>query len=336
MPSIAAEVAFQLPDYSDCLHVVAAVIDNGRGEVLITRRHDHLHQGGLWEFPGGKVEPGETVVAALRRELQEELAIAPVVSHPLIRIPHHYPDRKVLLDVWRVTAFQGTPRGAESQPLAWVKKPALNEYAFPAANRHIITAAQLPSCYLITPDPGGAEGWPDFLQQLQHSLQSGISLVQLRATSLSRDDYLRLAREVQACCREYSASLLLNSEVSVLKECDAAGLHLNSRQLMAMQDRALQGDKLLGASCHTLEQLRQAERIGVDFAVFSPVKLTASHPEADPVGWNHFHCMSELTSLPLYALGGMAVEDLEDAWRHGAQGIAAIRSLWGVSERCEV
>jgi 8-oxo-dGTP diphosphatase len=336
MPSIAAEVTFQLPDYSDCLHVVAAVIDNGRGEVLIARRHDYLHQGGLWEFPGGKVEQGEAVTAALRRELMEELAIAPVVSHPLIRIPYHYPDRKVLLDVWRVTAYQGTPRGVEGQPLAWVEKPALSKYAFPAANRPIITAAQLPSCYLITPDPGGEEGWPDFLQQLRHSLQAGISLVQLRATSLTRDDYLRLARGVQVCCMEYDAVLLLNAEVSVLKECDAAGLHLNSRQLMAMQDRAMVGDKLLGASCHTLEQLRQAERIGVDFAVFSPVKLTASHPEAAPVGWHQFHCMSERTTLPLFALGGMAVEDLGDAWRHGAQGIAAIRSLWGAAERCEV
>lgn len=335
MPSIVAEATLKLPDYSDHLHVVAAVIDNGRGEVLIARRHDHLHQGGLWEFPGGKVEEGEAVIAALQRELQEELAITPELSHPLLRIPYHYPDRKVLLDVWRVTAYQGEPRGAEGQPLAWVKKQVLRDYAFPAANQPIITAAQLPSCYLITPDPGTEADWPEFLQQLRQSLIAGISLVQLRAASLHGDDYLKLAHQVLACCQEYGARLLLNAEPSVLAVCDATGLHLSSRQLMAAQARPQIGDKLLAASCHTLEELRQAERIGVDFALFSPVKPTTSHPHAKPIGWHYFHCMSEQTSLPLFALGGMSPEDLEDAWSHGAQGIAAIRSLWGGAGRCE-
>jgi 8-oxo-dGTP diphosphatase len=335
MPSIVAEAALKLPDYSDYLHVVAAVIDNSRGEVLIARRHDHLHQGGLWEFPGGKVEEGEAVIAALKRELQEELAITPERSHPLLRIPYHYPDRKVLLDVWRVTAYQGEPRGAEGQPLAWVTKQALRDYAFPAANRSIITAAQLPSCYLITPDPGAEAGWPAFLQQLRRSLMAGISLVQLRATSLNGDDYLKLAQQVLVCCQEFGARLLLNAGASVLEACDATGLHLSSRQLMATSSRATVGDKLLAASCHTLDELRQAERIGVDFALFSPVKATASHPQAKPIGWHHFYCMSEQTSLPLFALGGMSPEDLEEAWSHGAQGIAAIRSLWGGVGRCE-
>jgi 8-oxo-dGTP diphosphatase len=331
MPSTAAEAQLQLPDYSDYLHVVAAVIDNGRGEVLLARRHDHLHQGGLWEFPGGKVAAGEGVAAALRRELQEELAITPTASHPLLRLPYHYPDRKVLLDVWRVTAYQGETHGAEGQQLAWVRKAALRYYPFPAANRPIITAAQLPSCYLITPDPGGEAAWPEFLQQLRQSLLAGISLLQLRAPSLKRDDYLRLARQVSVCCQEQGAGLLLNADAALLGECDATGLHLNARRLMATPARPVAGDKWLAASCHNLEELRQAERIGVDFALLSPVRATASHPGAKPIGWHRFHCLSEQSLLPLFALGGMRAGDLEDAWGHGGQGIAAIGALWGAA-----
>ena len=205
MPSTVPEVTLELPDYSDYLHVVVAVIDNGRGEVLIAKRHEHLHQGGLWEFPGGKVEVGEAVYTALARELTEELAIEPGRAHQLIRIPHQYPERKVLLDVWRVTSFRGELHGAEGQSLKWVRKDALGEYEFPEANRSIITAAQLPSCYLITPEPGGEAEWPDYLQQLRQSLNAGITLLQLRATSLNHGEYWRLLRQVSACCQEYGA-----------------------------------------------------------------------------------------------------------------------------------
>ena len=328
MPSTVPE-AMALPDSSAYLHVVAAVIENGCGEVLIAKRHDHLHQGGLWEFPGGKLEPGESVYAALQRELHEELAITPEQAHPLIRIPYEYSDRKVLLDVWRVTAFAGEAHGVEGQPLVWVNKSALTQYPFPAANHTIVRAAQLPSCYLITPEPGTPAEWPAFLQQLWASLKAGVRLVQLRATALERGSYLELAQQVLACCREKGAILLLNGEPSLLDECDAAGIHLNSTRLMNTPQRPLGADKLLAASCHNAQELSQAEKIGVDFALLSPVKPTASHPEAQAIGWQHFHRLSEQCRVPLFALGGMSSHDLSDAWRYGAQGIAAIRSLWG-------
>ncbi|MEN8169483.1 MAG: Nudix family hydrolase [Pseudomonadota bacterium] len=328
MPSIAPEAALALPDYHDYLHVVVAVIDNGCGEVLITKRHEHLHQGGLWEFPGGKVDAGEVVYSALSRELHEELAIVVQQAHPLIRIPYHYPERKVLLDVWRVTAFCGEPIGAEGQPLMWVKKQDLRGYEFPSANSSIITAAQLPSRYLITPEPGLESEWPDFLRLLRRALDDGISLLQLRAISLSRDDYMKLAQQVLVYCQEHGARLLLNADITSLEECDAAGVHLNSRRLMAVQKRPVTEDKLLAASCHSLKELQHAECIGVDFALLSPVKATTSHPGTEAMGWHNFHCLSEQTELPLFALGGMSPEDLPDAWRYGAQGIAAIRSLF--------
>ena len=311
----------------DLVHVVVAVIENQNGAVLIAKRHEHLHQGGLWEFPGGKVEPGEEVLDALQRELHEELGLEMETAHPLIRTPYIYPDRKVLLDVWRVTAYKGKPHGAEGQRIEWAEKANFNRYEFPAANRPIITAAQLPSTYLITPEPG-----PDFLQQLESALRAGVTLLQFRAPELDVKSYLKLAREVMTLSHRYRAKVLLNGDVELLQQCDADGIHLNSRRLMKMEKRLVGEDKFLAASCHNLEELQQAEKIGVDFALLSPVKVTASHPDTIPMGWENFHTLSERCTIPLYALGGMSKDDLSDAWRNGAQGIAAIRALWGGDE----
>src|SRR5690606_2777302 len=131
----------------------------------ISLRPAHAHQGGLWEFPGGKVDADEDAFAALARELDEELGIAITSARPLIRIPHSYPDRQVLLDVWRVSSFVGTPYGREGQRIAWVAPAKLDASVFPAANGPIVTAARLPDRYLITPEPG-----EDFLVRLEHAL----------------------------------------------------------------------------------------------------------------------------------------------------------------------
>jgi 8-oxo-dGTP diphosphatase len=126
------------------IHVVVGVIRNTNGAILIALRHPDAHQGGLWEFPGGKVEPNETVPVALARELEEELGIAVLQSdcQPLIKIHHDYGDKQVLLDVWWVTDFDSEPSGREGQPLRWVAVSELVDYAFPAANAPIVKAIQ--------------------------------------------------------------------------------------------------------------------------------------------------------------------------------------------------
>ena len=156
------------------VHVAAAVIRGTDGKILIARRADTQHQGGLWEFPGGKVEAGESVEAALGRELQEELGIVVKAARPLIKVQHDYPDKHVLLDVWEVSEFTGEPHGAEGQPLAWVSQRELADYPFPEANQPIVAAARLPDQYLITPD--GLET-PELLRGLQKAIAEGIKLV---------------------------------------------------------------------------------------------------------------------------------------------------------------
>ncbi len=127
-------------DKTPLLHVAAAVIYNSDGDILIARRPEHKHQGGLWEFPGGKVETGESLLKALARELKEELGISQITASPFIQITHHYPERSVLLDVCRVTAFQGEAIGREGQPIAWVSPNTITDYDFPEANAPIIEA----------------------------------------------------------------------------------------------------------------------------------------------------------------------------------------------------
>ena len=315
--------------HDEYLHVAAAVVVDSAARILIARRHDHLHQGGLWEFPGGKVEPGESVPAALARELHEELGIRVKQARPLIRIPYRYPDRNVLLDVWRVEQFDGEAHGAEGQPLRWVDAEKLCEFEFPAANRPIVTAARLPSAYLITPEPDTASGFDEFLAGLQSALARGIRLVQLRAKSLSKPELIELTQESLRLCTPFGAALLVNCDASWVDELPAAaGLHLSSSQLHHLQSRPIDADHWLAASCHSINDVLKAQTIGADFVVVSPVKATSSHPKAAPLGWKKFREIADQAQLPVYALGGMTHADLEMSWAHGAQGIAAIRGIW--------
>lgn len=308
------------------LPVVAAVIVGDDGRILISRRHDHLHQGGLWEFPGGKQEPGETPLEALRRELHEELGIELLAARPLIRVHHDYGDRAVLLDVWRVEAFTGVAHGREGQPLAWVAPDDLPGYAFPAANQPILRAARLPDRYLVTPEPG-----PDqaaFLRKLEAALGRGIRLLQLRAKSLAPATYAELAALVVPLARARGARVLLNGPAELVTELGAAGLHLSSAALRECRARPLPDHYWLCASCHDGAELARAVELGADCALLSPVQATASHPGTVPLGWAAFRALTDPCPLPVYALGGLGPGDLDTAWRHGAQGIAAIRGLW--------
>ncbi len=313
------------------LYVAAAAIFDERSRVLIAQRPTHVHQGGLWEFPGGKVEAGETVREALARELHEELGIDVQQARPLIRVRHDYPDKSVLLDVWRVDDFSGGAlsvdrKGREGQPLVWVQPHELSGYDFPAANIPIVTAVQLPDYYLVTPNPD--DDSLAFLTQLETRLREGIRLVQLRAKTLSDTDYLALAKQCQGLCEQHDAALMLNADPGLVAEVGAAGVHLDSGRLASLSERP--DVKWVSASCHSPEQLRQAEKLKADFVMLSPVAATASHPGSVPLGWKQFQVLVDLAHCPVYALGGMTSADLQQAFIHGAQGVAAIRALWDV------
>lgn len=305
---------------------MAGAIADGAGRILVARRPEHVHQGGLWEFPGGKLEPGERPEQGLKRELWEELGIEVRASRPLIRIHHDYGDRHILLDVHRVEAYAGTPVGREGQPLAWEHPETMDSARFPEADRPIINALRLPDRLMITgEDPGQPSG---FLSSLEQAIAGGIRLVQLRAHGLSDAAFRSLVSDAYAVCERAGARLLLNRDPGAVCRLPRHGIHLTSVRLMRLSARPVGVDELVGASCHDLPQLARAAELGLDYAVLSPVKPTESHPDAAPLGWEGFERLVDQAGLPVYALGGLAPSDCTEAFARGGQGIAAIRGLW--------
>ncbi|WP_417660484.1 Nudix family hydrolase [Pseudomonas sp.] len=308
------------------VHVVAAVIRGNDGRILIAKRADEQHQGGLWEFPGGKVESDEAVEAALARELSEELGIVPTAAQPLIQIMHDYPDKQILLDVWNVSAFQGEPHGAEGQPLMWVTNRQLLEYQFPAANKPIVAAARLPEHYLITPEGLDAG---ELLRGIKRAVDDGVRLIQLRAPDMFDPQYRDLALDAVGLCAG-RAQLMLKGPLEWLSDFPAAGWHLTSKQLrqLASGERPIPVERWLAASCHSAEELLLAQRLGVDFVTLSPLQATKTHPDAQPLGWQYAEALLATAQLPVYLLGGVGPEDLTHARQLGAQGVAGIRAFW--------
>lgn len=307
---------------SKLVQVAVGVIKNSLGQILIAKRADDVHQGGLWEFPGGKVETGESVLSALTRELQEELAIEVSSAQPLIQICHDYGDKSVQLDVCIVDEFAGTAVGNEGQPVHWVNACDLQDYDFPAANRPIITALQLPSVMMITADEACVSM---FEHKLQAALAQGVKLVQLRQLVLSTE-YIELAKKL---CDDAGASLQLNTSLdSYNGSTTQAGLHLSSQRLMALTERPVPLAVLFGASCHNECELQQAHAVGVDYILLSPVLPTSSHPNGNTLGWQVFKELVAGCKVPVYALGGMSPESIGQARASGAQGVAGISAWW--------
>ncbi len=305
------------------VHVAVGVLTNHTGEILIARRAPQAHQGGLWEFPGGKVEPGETVQEALARELLEELGVYTADYTPVIQVAHDYGDKAVLLDVYRARIVHGQPHGREGQPLSWVAPRDLRNYPFPAANRPIVRALTLPQKMLIT---GSFSDLSDFERRLVSALQSGLQLIQLRAPKREHKHFHEIVTLARENVNPSSVRLVINRQ-HWHGNADM-GLHLSSRELMETSQRPDTRGQLLGASCHNAEEILRANYLDVDYICLSPVKETATHPEATPLGWDNFGELTRLAAAPVYALGGMRELDIATAIRHGGQGIAGISAWW--------
>ena len=310
----------------DFIHVAVAAIVNDKNQVLIAKRPDHVHQGGLWEFPGGKLEAEETVEQALAREIKEELDILIRDPEPLIKIEHHYADKSVVLDVWLIKDYLSEPVGKEGQPVKWKNISELNKADFPEANKTIIMALQLPDLYMIT---GKFNSNNDFKIKLKKSLLNGNRIVQLRCKDIQDPTrYLELAKIAKSICDEYDSRLLLNTTVDGFNQSDADGLHLSSRAIFEYKKRPIHNNKILSVSCHNKMEMKQAELLEADIILLSPVKETSSHPGVNGIGWERFSHLARKSSCPVYALGGMNISDRDISKKSGAQGVAAISSLW--------
>lgn len=308
--------------------VAAAVIErpaaDGTREFLLGQRAADTFYPGYWEFPGGKIEPGETPRAALCRELDEELGITVLRADPWLRREHIYPHAHVRLHFYRVRAWQGEIRDRVHSALAWQKPGAPTVAPMLPANAPVLAALALPEFYAIT--QAGALGLPAQLAALKARLAGGLRLVQVREPHLSAPAREAFAREAVALCHHFGARVVINGDVALAHRCGADGVHLPSRQLI--QALARPDLPLVAASCHTPQELDRAARLGCDFVVYGPVRESATHPGRAGLGWTAFAEQIGVPPAPTFALGGLGWEDIDAARAAGAHGIAAIRAAW--------
>jgi 8-oxo-dGTP diphosphatase len=307
------------------VHVAVGVIRSRDGRILVARRSANQHLGGLWEFPGGKVEAGETVNQALARELHEELGIDVLAQSALCCIQHDYPDKSVLLDVWNVHEFSGTALGKEGQPLRWLFAHELNHSDFPQANRAIIRALQLPD-FIALRDVISDMFFPDLSDFMQNLPAS--ALLRLRNTSAefpvfvpSQSQLAFLNRHRQHLIVDIPADR--NAHPQLLSA--VCGVHANRHVLKTLRSRPAADHQLFGASCHDAEELMLAQALGADYVLLSPVMPTPSHPRQSGMGWDTFMQLAKSTATAVYAMGGLNLSDLHKAQQHGARGIAGMR-----------
>lgn len=309
------------------VHVMVGILRDREGRILINQRPVGKSQAGRWEFPGGKLEAGESPEAGLRRELHEELGVVAGPMQRLVDIHHDYPDFSVRLDVREVLHFGGFPRSKERQALKWVAPEDLSQEDILEADHAVTQALRLPDTILITPD-ASAYAQAAFLDALSASLEGGIRLVQLRSKSLSRREYVSLGERALALCQTHAARLILNAPPEMLQYVPADGIHLDGKRLNSLHVRPVPVDKWLSVACHSSSDVRRAELLSADFLLMGAVRETASHPGEPAIGWTGLRALIEHCNMPAYALGGMTAVDVQQARTNGARGIAAIRSLW--------
>jgi 8-oxo-dGTP diphosphatase len=304
--------------------VAAAVLQRPDGTFLLAQRPVDKIWAGYWEFPGGKMEVGETPYDALVRELHEELGIAVETAYPWVTRVFAYPHATVRLNFFRVTGWSGELHPHEGQKFAWQHVPDISVAPVLPANAPILRGLELPALYAIS---NVAElGEKEFMLRLEALLHKGLRLVQLREKNLSHDELRGLALRVVASAHAHGAKVLLNSDVALAQQVGADGVQLTGAQLAGLSDRP--AVEWCAASCHSTAELRRAEKLGCDFALLSPVLPTQSHPGAPHLGWEGFAAIVAGASIPVYALGGLSVSDMETAWRHGAHGVALLRQAW--------
>ena len=309
------------------MHVMAGVMLDAQGRVLLAQRPPGKHLAGLWEFPGGKLEAGELPADGLVRELREELGVEAVVGAPLIRVPWHYGERFLLLDARLVHQWRGEPASLDGQALRWCEPATVELDLLAPADRHILRALQLPARYAITADvpPTAFDEWQ---QRIRRAIAAGQSMVLLRFPQWSTTEVRKLAASLLDEARTQGAHLLLSGDVEgALALGQGVGVQLKSAQLVSWQERPLPVSQWVGASCHHADDLGRAVQIA-DFATLSPVASTASHPDATPLGWDAFARLVDRAAVPVYALGGMTLDQLDAARHVGGQGVAGIRGFW--------
>lgn len=324
------------------IFVACGVLIDAAGRVLIVERPPGKIASLKWEFPGGKIEPGETPREALDRELLEEIGIVVQQARPLILFTHEYLERKVTLHTFLVTAWEGEVHGRESQRFVWQAPGASHQLDVLPTVDPILRALNLPEDYVFTPPDADERVIRDGLPALSRG-----ALLRLRLPTLDDATYTALARRVIDDARSLALRVMLDRGAALASALGAAGWHETQREIEVarMQSGAspeapdctrakatANGTGLLRiASCHDAASLRQARGAGCDAAVLGTVAATRTHADSRLLGWDGFATLAASANLPVYAIGGLGPQDKPTAFAHHAQGVAGISAYWSRS-----
>jgi len=304
--------------------VAAGVIQRDDGHVLLAQRPYGKAYEGYWEFPGGKLEPGESAEAALVRELHEELGITVRDALPWLVQEFDYPHAHVELDFFRVRRWEGEFVGRDGQAFAWQDPSAIGVAPLLPANTRVMAALRLPPVYAITCAEDCDESV--FLARAERALAAGLRLVQVRERTWDEVRRRAFAVRMIALADRFGARVLWNGSAEDARNLGCAGVHWTAAALAAAATRP--DDLVVAAACHTRADVLRASQLGVDFAVLAPVLATPTHPGATVLGWDGFASAARGSRVPVYALGGLGRDDIEVAIRHGAHGVAMRGHAW--------
>ena len=298
------------------IEVAAAVIQRPDGRFLLAQRPTGKVYAGYWEFPGGKIEPGEAAERALARELHEEIGIDVRAAYPWITREYIYPHGHVRLNFFRVLEWSGDPHPREEQAIAWQAMGGPMVSPMLPANAPVLASLALPHEYAVT--DATRLGTAEMLARLERRLERGLRLVQIREPNLTPRDRELFTVEAIGLAHRYGCKVLVKTP-----HAGADGVHYTATELMKLDQRAASG--FAAASCHTRAELERAMQLSLDFAVVGPVREKG---DVAPLGWQRFAEIVRGASIPIYAIGGLKPGDMQDAWRVGAHGLAMIRGSW--------
>jgi 8-oxo-dGTP diphosphatase len=302
------------------VEVVAGVIRRADSKILLSLRHKDAHQGGLWEFPGGKREPNESRFATLKRELHEELGITIHRATPLLRLQYEYPTKAVELDTWEVSHWDGAESGREGQQIVWVPPSQLHKYSFPAANEPIIRAASLPRILLTRSLSAANDAFP--VEQFKSRTSAGLgNCLQFSASVPARSRKVRIIAGVELC-REIGTKLLFIDEA-----IGERGIVSKTQALNFYDLGDHHRDIFVGVVCKETHELRRAELNGADFGIVLAQNFDNRRVGLSGIEWTELENLVQRTNIPVYIKGDFDEIDLARAISAGCQGIALHRSF---------
>jgi len=303
--------------------------------VLLSQRLEGKHLAGCWEFPGGKVDADESDADALARELSEELGIVVHRCEPWTTLTHHYPEKTVVLKIRRVLEWSGVPSGKEGQNIQWVPWALVPERPMPAADRSLLKVFGMSPFSMMVPPREAADGPSNQIDWLLERL-AWIDRTKWAASpwwfywSLHdrpwKDAEIECVSKAIDLAKADGHVVMIKGPIALAEQLGADGIHLDVADAKHCKQRPV-GWKWVSMACHDEQSLLHAGRMGADFVTLSPLRKTPSHPGQSGLGGEQFQTLIRHAPVPVMALGGLGLEDLDWVRSLGGFGVASLKGF---------